>query len=317
MLCLDRAASASIADHEVSRVSAHIVGAERLARHSSGRLDPLRRLSRALLLQELRRYRRARRFPNNQEFPNKLVPYFIDADGTRCAVAHLLEVAGRSDIVQKIARQRNNARVRELANERELLAWLNAAGISLAEAARIQPSYCFTPASDCFCIGLSSNTVALATVITTGSPGLVRIDDVQGAPADLVVGQEYGVTVSAPAGSQVLLADFPNYGNNDGGFHFSQVQVVSQGTVTCTQGDFAKSHPVPVDVVERALLAQDVQSCVDTLGALDPGWSKSSCSGGCGCANVGHVTNSIPAVTTGAIILAILCYQLRRRSARG
>jgi hypothetical protein len=81
------------------------------------------------------------RFPKNRDFPGQRVPYFIDADGTRCAMAHLIECAGDSGLVARVARTRNNARVRELADDPELVAWLDRNGITLREAARIQPQY--------------------------------------------------------------------------------------------------------------------------------------------------------------------------------
>ena len=72
-------------------------------------------------------------------FSDRAMPYFIDADGTRCAMAHLLELGGAAALVARIANEKNNAFVEELANGQELPAWLDASGLSVAEAARIQP----------------------------------------------------------------------------------------------------------------------------------------------------------------------------------
>ena len=58
------------------------------------------------------------------------MPYFVDAKGVRCAMAHLLEAGGERELVQRIARERNNAFVRDLADESRLLAWLAAAGLT-------------------------------------------------------------------------------------------------------------------------------------------------------------------------------------------
>jgi MYXO-CTERM domain-containing protein len=139
-----------LAKRESRRVAAHILRAEARARRRPARhLDGLRRTVRALLLDELARYRRQARFPKNRDFDER-TPYFIDRNGTRCAMAHLLEVGGERELVRKIARERNNARVSELANEARLLAWLDAAGLTVEEAAAIQPSYCAT-ATECVC----------------------------------------------------------------------------------------------------------------------------------------------------------------------
>ena len=127
---------------EVARIQAHIFRAERLAaaRDVSG-LSPAARAARRRLLQELAVYRRRGVFPQNRDFPGRRMPYFIDARGVRCAMAHLIELSGGATLVQRIARTRNNAYVRELADEPELIAWLDRNGLSVEEAARIQPSY--------------------------------------------------------------------------------------------------------------------------------------------------------------------------------
>ena len=136
---------------EQQRVTVHLQNAERVASSRDvSSLDPLRQLVRELLLSELANYRAAGRFPKNPGFA-ELTPTFVDTEGTRCAMAHLLEAGGERDLVAKIAAERNYARVKELADEPLLLAWLDAAGLTVEEAAVIQPSYsCTTPVS-CVC----------------------------------------------------------------------------------------------------------------------------------------------------------------------
>lgn len=56
-------------------------------------------------------------------------------------MAYLVNRSGRPDIVDHIAKTRNNAFIRELTDDRNLVAWLVASGLSVAEAARIQPAY--------------------------------------------------------------------------------------------------------------------------------------------------------------------------------
>jgi hypothetical protein len=63
-----------------------------------------------------------------------------------------LDMSGESELVRRIARERNHARVRELADEPRLAAWLAAVGLSLEEAAAIQPSY-YTGRAACVCGG--------------------------------------------------------------------------------------------------------------------------------------------------------------------
>jgi hypothetical protein len=56
-------------------------------------------------------------------------------------MAYLIDRSGRRDIVDKVAASRNNAYIRELADDPALVAWLDSSGLSVAEAARIQPAY--------------------------------------------------------------------------------------------------------------------------------------------------------------------------------
>ena len=79
-------------------------------------------------------------FPQNTEFAHR-IPYFVDKSGTQCAVAYLVAQSGHSDLVARIAHRQNHALVDELAANTELALWLRNAGLSVREAARIQPGY--------------------------------------------------------------------------------------------------------------------------------------------------------------------------------
>src|SRR5438034_8792357 len=79
---------------EVRRVARHLGRAELIARRAApSGLDPVRRLVRRLLLCELARYRTRGSFPRN-DCARRPIPVFVDADGTLCAVAQLLELSG-------------------------------------------------------------------------------------------------------------------------------------------------------------------------------------------------------------------------------
>ncbi len=141
---------------ELRRVREHIARAEGRALAAPSPISPLRRVVRALLLDEVARYRRRGVFPRNPG-PHALRPVFVDAVGTRCAMAHLLEFGGEDALVARIARERNFAYVNELADEPRLRAWLTAAGLTLAEAAAIQPGYTLTDLVSCVCGRRMSN----------------------------------------------------------------------------------------------------------------------------------------------------------------
>jgi hypothetical protein len=127
---------------EVSRLRAHFdsVLAELRARDVS-RLQPRQKAARAALVRTLAAYRDAGVFPHNHDFPGDHVPYFRDEHGTLCAMAYLVAATRRSDIVDEIARRQNNAYIPELAADARLEAWLDSVGLTVAEAARIQPEY--------------------------------------------------------------------------------------------------------------------------------------------------------------------------------
>ena len=160
---------------EIARLRAHF---RRVHHELEGRdvstLSQAQRAARAALIAELGRYARRGRFPKNLDFSGRRVPYFVDAFGTRCAMAHLIEHTGASAFVARIAAQHNNAFVPEIAGDPQLIAWLTEAGLSAAEAARIQPSYCDIPLSNCGC-GIRSTIdgpLLEARLISSDSGGL-------------------------------------------------------------------------------------------------------------------------------------------------
>src|SRR5436853_21202 len=114
-----------------ARVHAHLARVERELRASTPPgLDESRRQHRALQLDRLHRYAEAGRYPRNEDRPGRS-PVFIDRQGTHCAVGELLAESGHGGLVERISRERNFARVRELADEPELVAWLDENGLTL------------------------------------------------------------------------------------------------------------------------------------------------------------------------------------------
>jgi hypothetical protein len=127
---------------EVARLRAHFDSVDAELRHAKAlQLTPSQRVARATLIGWLREYRDAGRFPRNDRFPELAMPFFRDRHGARCAMAYLIERSGRRDLVDRIAMTRNNAFIAELANEPALRVWLDSVGVSVTEAARIQPTY--------------------------------------------------------------------------------------------------------------------------------------------------------------------------------
>lgn len=127
---------------EAARLRAHfdVVDSELRARDVS-MLGAQQQDRRAQLIEWLRDYRREGRFPLNDRYAEAAVPIFRDADGTLCAMAYLIDRSGRGDIVDRVAASRNTAYIRDLVDDPELVAWLDAHGLSANEAGRVQPAY--------------------------------------------------------------------------------------------------------------------------------------------------------------------------------
>lgn len=273
---------------EDARVSAHLARAERIARsRDEADLDPLRRLVRALLLDELAAYRAERRFPRNPDFADR-TPFFVDASGTRCAVAHLLEVSGEGALVARIASERNNALVEELADEPRLLAWLDAVGLTVEEAAAIQPTYGLV-LSSCICGGpfsmrsystpaYGSLEVTLAEPVVVGT-AMMRVDRVHGDGRGHAVGDVIAVSgfygPGTPAGTRAIVPLAPpahgsaaDGGAADSGVvaSFWPIGVDADGVHVCRVYWTSLAPSVTSAQVVNALLSPD---CHGTLVGYD------------------------------------------------
>jgi len=280
--------SLAFADTEATRVAEHIEGAIAVARgRARSGIDGLRGIVRGLLLEELEAYRQAGVFPKNRDFADRPMPYFVDADGTRCAMAHLLEAGGASALVARIARDRNNAFVRELADEPELLEWLAAAGLTVEEAARIQPSYC-GPNTAIVCGGsfswrdpISTPAIGVVEVVIpaadAGGSG-ARVEAVYGDTGTVKVGDEVIVTQYVSAGARILFPLFADTVAADAGAlpSFAQGLTIQPDGVTRGQAGSNEGHPLTTAQIAEAFLAPN---CAANLTQRDPWWGKSSCDG--------------------------------------
>lgn len=86
-----------------------------------------------------------------------------------------MQVSGLGELVEQIAGTRNYQRVCDLAELPKLRAWLAAAGLSMEEAARIQPSCChYAEAEACFCQQVPTPGLALGTVLES-SQGVLQV----------------------------------------------------------------------------------------------------------------------------------------------
>lgn len=118
----------------------HLWCAEYELRHADGQVPGFEGARRDTL-DRLREYRRARRFPRNVR-SRHATPVFVDPDGRRCAVAHLMMETGAAVPARHIAATANHARIGEM-DPVALTAWAARSGLTKRELARIQPNYCF------------------------------------------------------------------------------------------------------------------------------------------------------------------------------
>jgi hypothetical protein len=105
--------------------------------------DSARSARRAHTLALLEDYAARGRFPRNQIDPRQMLPVFIDAVGTTCAVAELMIRTGCGDLAQRVREAMNLAYVADMTSVGpELEQWAEEAGLSLEEVALVQPDYC-------------------------------------------------------------------------------------------------------------------------------------------------------------------------------
>lgn len=184
---------------EVTRIQDHLGQVlEELRTSPPPELTSEQRAARKEAIHWLEDYREAGVFPHNHVRPGERVPVFVDPHGTPCAVGYLMLRSGEVELVQEIVRDANLARIPELSGDERLVLWLHERGLTLEEAARIQPAY--DPdrrtASE---HGYASETMALslATVAVTSFAALT-----EPAPA----GFDWPGTLSAvAAGSHLVL----------------------------------------------------------------------------------------------------------------
>ncbi len=112
--------------------------ADELAARDVSHLSPEQQRARHAMIDELIRYGERGRFAQNEDYPGQAVPHLIDAHGTRCALANLIDVSGEGDLLQRLAARNNIAFVPELKDDAGLGRWLESHGLTIEEAAYIQ-----------------------------------------------------------------------------------------------------------------------------------------------------------------------------------
>ncbi|MBL8742916.1 MAG: hypothetical protein JNK04_17525 [Myxococcales bacterium] len=264
------------AAQEVTRVREHLLGAiEMVGSAPTDALTPAQKARRTLLLGQLIRYAVAGRFPKNIDLPDGMEPTFVDHEGTRCAMAHLIDETGGQKLVDRVAATANHAYVRELAADGELVEWLVAHGLSVDEAGRIQPGYCGSPALECVCELSFADAADLIAGVVQGD-GRLLVDEVFQSESGLAVGDVLEVTYNAgpfEEGERVF-ADYADGAH----LHYAFADADTIATSSC-----ASFPGTPPDTLDVAVILDIVNGaeCVATLQAADPNWvDESECEEG-------------------------------------
>lgn len=209
------ARSTSRSGREIARIRAHFDSVlSELGRRDVSGLSANQRTRRAALIDSLRAYRDRGAFPHNYDFPDRAMPYFVDrGTGALCAVANLLAATGRRDIVDRVAAANDNAWVRQLAGDSAFTAWLDANGITLAEAARIQIAYVRTVSTGQLVREIAA---AIATPIAAGAAvgsSIVNLNDNADGHrrTPSVMGMASGLGLSALSADLLTKRDFRSY----------------------------------------------------------------------------------------------------------
>lgn len=180
---------------ESDRIHEHLVRVEQALRSEDvSHLMPAQKAARRQALDRLSEYREGRRYPHNHVRPGR-TPVFVDPHGTPCAVAYLMLRSGAHALVEDVARTSNLARVPELAGDPRLARWLEANGLTLEEATRIQPAYgrrdTRRPGEG---YTLATATFGMATAMVAAHNVRTRNERGAGLPLGSVVGLGLGLT---------------------------------------------------------------------------------------------------------------------------
>lgn len=102
--------------------------------------------NRERVLNHLKDYWKRKQFPMNSFHDQIRQPYFVDLEGTHCAVGYLLKETGKKKLVEEIRTNHNYAYIPEMLTAYpELGEWAQNNGLSQEELRWIQPNYTFEP----------------------------------------------------------------------------------------------------------------------------------------------------------------------------
>ena len=289
-------------------------------------LDPAQKAARALLLDELEVYAARGVFPLNTQFPGERRPTFIDEAGTRCAVAHLLDMSGEESLALEVRDRMNFAPVSEIAEDLRIGAWLEAAGFTREEIALVQPSYCSDTPSSCVCdASIAENADFSLVSYRSTRAGLVVTEVHRGVPSI-----EVGLRIIGPGdSSEAKASPSPTSGNeieriawvglpmrNRADEMYTRLVPASEltvenGGIRCSSMG-ARSLPLSKELAVKALLSPSPDACRAYLTSLDERWDDTSCPSQGGCDMTPLVGSSPASLAVLAAIVGAIAARRRR-----
>ncbi len=130
------APSVPVAPNPTTRPDAPVVVADPIDAMSPAAAKKELARRRAIALARLRAYRQAQIYPRNRGVDG-LANVFIDELGQLCAMAKLIQLSGRQDLVDQIHRENNLIRLGTVTSG-PIHAWILRSGLTLEEVALIQ-----------------------------------------------------------------------------------------------------------------------------------------------------------------------------------
>ncbi len=187
-----------------TRVQAHLDRVAHLLRASPPpHLTPEQLSARRVTLDWLDEYRTAGVFPHNHVLPNTRTSIFVDPHGTPCAVGYLLLRSGEHELVEEVVHADNLIRVPDLEGDPRVAHWLDTRGLTMEEAALIQPAYDWSPPD----IGAQNTSYYVPTTVglSIATAALVSYNAIAGTDRGGPLVD--GLLVGAALGHLALLAD--------------------------------------------------------------------------------------------------------------
>lgn len=130
-------------DYETEKIQWHLDRVETILRKvDTSFLTSEQKINRLKMLDRLHLYTEAWKFPNNDTFTGKSVPFFRWSNGNLCAVWYLMDgdIEYKS-FIENIVKTNNNFEIIDAQDNPIINAWAKKYGFSIIELAMIQPTY--------------------------------------------------------------------------------------------------------------------------------------------------------------------------------